>query len=476
MIPKNHINPVYSQDFINFFSIEHLLLKVQFLIKNFIKKNTIIKNIIIMLMIFLLSSIFAFSISLQAGEAADFYESSNVRFYYEEGNFYLNLTTPAPVLCAVNFAEMGEKYNNLTAMDMISPGVNHLVELDLEPDKIYQVKLTAFTEAHEIYRSQEYLVDTGIDNETDDLIVIQEGEKSEECEKGEQDQEVQEVQEGQEGQKGQEGQEGEEGQEVQEGQEDQEIQESQARTIELAAADDEFSQVPEIEGVTDTGASINFSTKNPTLSSTAFGTTEEFGRLVRAPGRIPAESHEVSLPGLQADTEYSLETIVIDESGKLLRSGISTFTTAESEEEVDYGENHATLEAGAEIYAVSSNFGNDLTGPFGAVNAIDGDPGSEWSSQGEGDEAWIEIKLAESREITGFGFWSRTMGDTGEIRRLKVITGEGEILGEFDIPDAERLYNFTLPPTKTQNVRFEVVNSTGGNTGAREIRIYGEAN
>ena len=389
----------------------------------------IINPIFILSMIFLMSTLLIYSIPLQAGEAADFYESSNVRFFYEEGSYYLSLTTPDPVLCAVNFAEMGEEYNNLTAMDMISPGVNHLVELDLEPDKTYRVKLTAFTEAHEIYRSQEYLIDTGIDNETEDLIVAQE---------------------------------------------DEEDRLGRARTIELPAADNEFSQEPEIARVTDSGASIHFSTETPTLSSTAFGTTEDFGRLVRAPGRTPAENHEVSLPGLQADTEYYLETIVIAESGELLRSSMSTFTTAESAEEVDYGENHATLEAGAEIYAVSSNFGNDPTGSFGAVNSIDGDPGTEWSSQGEGDEAWIEIKLAESREITGFGFWSRTMGETGEIRRLKVITGEGEILGEFDLPDAERLYNFTLPPTETQIVRFEVVNSTGGNTGAREIRIYGD--
>lgn len=122
---------------------------------------------------------------------------------------------------------------------------------------------------------------------------------------------------------------------------------------------------------------------------------------------------------------------------------------------------------------MSSNFGNDIAGSFGALNAIDGDPGTEWSSQAEGDNAWIEIELAEEIEVTGFGFWSRTMGDTGEIRKLRVLDGAGELLGEFEIPDAEKLYNFSLTPVQVQELRFEVVASTGGNTGAREIRIYG---
>ncbi|MGM0413722.1 MAG: hypothetical protein ACQEQP_00920, partial [Bacillota bacterium] len=76
--------------------------------------------------------------------------------------------------------------------------------------------------------------------------------------------------------------------------------------------------------------------------------------------------------------------------------------------------------------------------------------------------------------VTGFGFWSRTMGDTGEIRVIRVLDASGEILGEFEIPDAEQLYNFSLNPVQSESLRFEVVTSTGGNTGAREIRIYGK--
>lgn len=98
---------------------------------------------------------------------------------------------------------------------------------------------------------------------------------------------------------------------------------------------------------------------------------------------------------------------------------------------------------------MSSNFGQDPEGAFGSVNAIDDDPGTEWSSQSDGNQAWIEIELPTQIEITGFGFWTRSMGDTGQIFKVRMPTGTGEVIGEFDIPSA-------------------------GNTGARQIRIYGQ--
>ncbi|MFN2364158.1 MAG: discoidin domain-containing protein [Halarsenatibacteraceae bacterium] len=362
-----------------------------------------------------------FTGAVYANQAADFYENSNVRFYYEDGSFYLELDTPVAVLCAVNFTRVEKDYNHMTAMDMVAPAENHLVELDLETDRQYRVMLTAFTENHEIYRSQEYILDTSSVENRDDLLISREGE---------------------------------------------------AQVIEVEASDEGFVNIPEVTEVSGSGASLEFSTAEPTLSSTAIGLAEDFGRVARASGREPARDHEVSLPGLESDSEYYSETITIDETGELIRSEMITFKTLELAEE-DYGENFALLEKGADISGVSSNFGNDIAGSFGALNAIDGDPGTEWSSQGEGDNAWIEIELAEKIKVTGFGFWSRTMGDTGEITKLRVLDGAGEVLGEFEIPDAEKLYNFSLTPVQAQKLRFEVVESTGGNTGARVIRVYG---
>ena len=35
---------------------------------------------------------------------------------------------------------------------------------------------------------------------------------------------------------------------------------------------------------------------------------------------------------------------------------------------------------------------------------IDGDPGTQWSSNGDGNDAWIEIDLATETRVTGVGF------------------------------------------------------------------------
>jgi hypothetical protein len=46
------------------------------------------------------------------------------------------------------------------------------------------------------------------------------------------------------------------------------------------------------------------------------------------------------------------------------------------------------------------------------------------------------------------------------------------VLGVFELPDAKQLYNFDLEDFRGQQLRFEVVESSGGNTGAKEIAIY----
>ena len=56
------------------------------------------------------------------------------------------------------------------------------------------------------------------------------------------------------------------------------------------------------------------------------------------------------------------------------------------------GENLAMADKGAHVSGVSSNYGSTfMDSAFGANNALDGNPSTEWSSQGDGDGAWIEI-------------------------------------------------------------------------------------
>jgi hypothetical protein len=62
---------------------------------------------------------------------------------------------------------------------------------------------------------------------------------------------------------------------------------------------------------------------------------------------------------------------------------------------------------------VSSNFGEGgIYSTFGAADAIDWDPLTEWSSASDGDTAWIDVELASETNRTSVGFWTQTMGDT----------------------------------------------------------------
>ena len=138
------------------------------------------------------------------------------------------------------------------------------------------------------------------------------------------------------------------------------------------------------------------------------------------------------------------------------------------------GENVAALEKGAGIVAVSSNYGNGANdSAFGADNAFDNDPSTEWSSDGEGNNAWIEIELPTERHVTSIGFWTRTMGTSAQTFSFRVITDRGEVHGPFELASAGSIYYFDTDLI-AKRLRFETVSTSGGNTGVVEIEVYGE--
>ena len=123
---------------------------------------------------------------------------------------------------------------------------------------------------------------------------------------------------------------------------------------------------------------------------------------------------------------------------------------------------------------VSSNYdggGNDTA--YGADKAIDGRLDTEWSSVGDGDSAWIEIELVDVARVTAIGFRTRTMGSSAQIFTPQVVTDSGETLGPITLDDASNIHYFKTDAT-AQRLRFEAVSTSGGNTGAVEIEIYGE--
>ena len=138
------------------------------------------------------------------------------------------------------------------------------------------------------------------------------------------------------------------------------------------------------------------------------------------------------------------------------------------------GDNVAAIDNGGRVIGVSSNYGNAANdSAFGADNVLDGDPGTEWSSNGDGNDAWIEIELPTETHVTSIGFWTRTMGTSAQIFSLRVITDRGEIYGPFELAGAGSIYYFDTPFT-AKRLRFESVNTSGGNTGALEIEVYGK--
>jgi hypothetical protein len=113
---------------------------------------------------------------------------------------------------------------------------------------------------------------------------------------------------------------------------------------------------------------------------------------------------------------------------------------------------------------------SDFSADFAGANAIDGSLATEWSSQGDGNGAYIVIDLGRKAEVTGIGFRTRQMSDGTSITNQYTVTVDGELFGPFDAGPGLATAQFIATG---QVVRVDLVDTTGGNTGAVEIEIYG---
>ncbi|OGO35282.1 MAG: hypothetical protein A2Z03_11735 [Chloroflexi bacterium RBG_16_56_8] len=235
---------------------------------------------------------------------------------------------------------------------------------------------------------------------------------------------------------------------------------------------------PEFTDVQADSATVRIETRIPVACAAAYGTTTAYGQIATdtdMAGGGHREHHPV-LTGLKPDTVYQVRLQGVGPDGTLYVSDNLTFrtpsTSANRQPAKPQGKNVALLSAGARIKAVSSNYGGgDANSTYGANKAIDGDLNTEWSSNGDGDRAWIEIDLGKEYPLSSIGFRTRTMGTSAQIERLQVITDKGENLGPFDLPDAKSVYYFPVAAT-ARTLRFQVIKSSGGNTGAAAIEVY----
>lgn len=230
-----------------------------------------------------------------------------------------------------------------------------------------------------------------------------------------------------------------------------------------------------IEDVGSDSANVRVATTIPVVCAVVFGTDESYGRISTDPdmGGAAHTDHFAPLRGLEPDTLYHYRLQGTGPDGTLYASDDLTFRTAAGDPaQVSRGPNLASVAEGGSVREASSVFGGSAA--WQAENAIDGDPLTEWSSNGDGDDAFITVELRDETQLTAVGLWSRTMVSSAEIVQFKVVTDRGETLGPFTLDGANRLHTFDVTAV-ARWLRFEVVSSSGGNTGVVEVVAYGDA-
>ncbi|GMR02367.1 MAG: hypothetical protein BMS9Abin20_0701 [Acidimicrobiia bacterium] len=213
------------------------------------------------------------------------------------------------------------------------------------------------------------------------------------------------------------------------------------------------------------------------VCSIAWGETDELGTigtdLDMAGGAH--NKHEVILVGAEPGKTYSFRVQGATADGTLYQSPISTFTLPEAPTGGDgmggddgMADHGANLAQGAAVLEVSSVFSASWSGE----NAVDGDMSTEWATKGSGDDAFIEIDLGSPREIEGVEFITRTMSDgTATTTEYTVTVDGGETFGPFTAGDPSD-NRFAEAEFTGRVLRFDVAASTGGNTGAIEVRAF----
>lgn len=235
-----------------------------------------------------------------------------------------------------------------------------------------------------------------------------------------------------------------------------------------------FSEL-RVESVTDARAVLRFTTSQPSSCQAEHG--PRAGPLDRtatdpnmAPGTLVTD-HEVPLEDLPAATPWRVQARAQTGDGQTFLSAPVDFSTLAAGSSALV--NHAL---GGSVSAVSSNFGGTgVDGAWGAARAMDGQMATEWATQGDGDGAFLEVTLAQPRVLTHVGFRSRKMADGSSIiTRFVVRFDGGGAVGPFDAPDPDVRVELPLPQTVTATVfRMEAVQTTGGNTGVKELELLG---
>ncbi len=227
----------------------------------------------------------------------------------------------------------------------------------------------------------------------------------------------------------------------------------------------------------DGSATLPITTSVPVACTVVYGTTPEFGSLSLDQDMAGGthSDHNPLLSNLEAETEYYFRVQGVDDDGIIYLSEVMTFITPPRDTSQAKTENLASPDNGAEIIGYSSAFGGaGLNDRWGAASAFDDNPNTEWSSAGDGNDAWIEVQLAQKARIESVDFQSRAMNDGTAITLAFTVTADdGEMFGPFELPDELSSYSFDID-VETKTLRINLVDTSGGNTGVVDIAVFGE--
>jgi hypothetical protein len=217
-------------------------------------------------------------------------------------------------------------------------------------------------------------------------------------------------------------------------------------------------------------------TTEPMICAIVWGETEALGRFnnsldMNGTGIV---DHNVFLPDAQPGVQYFYRVQGSTADGTMYQSELMTFVLPDddssegSESMPEHGENVAV---GATVVDVSSEF----SASWAAENAIDDDLNTEWSSSDDGDDAYITIDLGGMTEVAGVEFLTRTMTDgSATTNTFHIVVDGGDRLGPFTAGNPADP-SFNAAEFTGQVLRFEVATTTGGNTGAIEVRVFAPA-
>jgi hypothetical protein len=209
-------------------------------------------------------------------------------------------------------------------------------------------------------------------------------------------------------------------------------------------------------------ATLGVTTTIDAVCAVTYGTDAELGQIATDDDMSggPHREHRVRMTGLQPDTEYVYRLQGVGGDGRLYRSELMRFRTPP---QASAGEPPGVdVAIGATVLDVSSEF----SAAFAAANAVDGDPATEWSTRGDGDDAYVVIDLGRVVDVVAVGFHTRTMADGSATTDTFTMTVDGHTTyGPFPVGRADVSFTGRV-------VRFDVHVSTGGNTGASRIEVF----